>query len=289
MSRLMFRDVAGDVAWQKQIRDHYVSEGVPPVPHLSVKRAIVRPVSRKVAKQIILKYEWLGTMAQTGIHYGIFFGLFCAGVTCIAAGGGTGGVNAHREFGIKSGELATLARGACVHWAPGGTNSKLVSWTCRLLPKDTSAKLVLAYSDTDAGEIGTIYQACNWVCIGRGASVAQFVAPNGRIYDQKIVYDIRRKKGTIGRVSWTDQRDALLDAGWKQQMSNPKWRYVYVLDRSDKRLVDLVESKRVPYPKRETCAGSVDGNAPTNQAGDGGSTPTPALNEQGGALKRAGA
>lgn len=250
-SRLTFRDARGDVAWQKQLRDRYESEGVPPVPHLDVGRARVRRVSRKLAAQIILKYEWLGTMAQTSIHYGLFFGAYCAGVTCVAAGAATGGVNAHKEFGVQRSELATLARGANVHWSPAGANSKLVSWTCRLLAKDTRCRVVIAYSDTDAGEIGTIYQACNWVYIGQGMPTMQFVAPNGRIYDQKIVYDIRRRHNTLKTVSWGDQRRALVDAGWREQWSNPKHRYVCVLDKNDRALVDLVESKRKPYPKRE--------------------------------------
>lgn len=251
MSRLTFRDKATGVAWQKQLRDKYLDEGIPPVPHLDVGKAIVKPVSRKLAEQIIVKYEWLGTMAQTGYHYGIFFGLFCAGVCCYAVGGGTGGVNAHREFGIKSDELCVLARGANVHWSPKGANSKLVSWACKLL-KDNYPKgrLVVAYSDTDAGEIGTIYQACNWIYIGKGVSVEQFIAPNGRIFDKKIVYDIRRKHGMLNTVSWRQQRKALIDNGWIQQSSNPKHKYVYILDKRDKALIRRVEAMRQPYPKR---------------------------------------
>lgn len=248
--RSTFRNAAGDVAWQKQLRDKYKTEGAPPVPHLNVSRAIIKPVSRKLAKQIILKYEWLGTMAATGYHYGIFFGLHCAGVCCYAAGSPTGGVNSHLEWRVERHELAVLARGANTHWSPDGANSKLVAWSCKLLAKETNAKLVVAYSDTDAGEIGTIYQACNWVCVGRGASTSQWVAPNGRIYDQKLPYDLRRRDGfRYPRKRYVEE---LRRKGWRNQASNPKWRYVFVLDKKDKRLRELVESKRVPYPKRDT-------------------------------------
>ena len=247
-SRLTFRDAAGDVAWQRQLRDRYENEGVPPVPHLSVKRAIVRPVSRKLAEQIILKYEWLGTMAQTGWHYGIFFGSYCAGVCCIAAGAATGGVNSHKEFSVKRNELAVLARGACVHWAPTGTNSRLVSWTTRFFANDAKCKIVIAYADTDAGEIGTIYQACGWTYIGRGASTNQWLAPNGRIYDQKLPYDMRRREEF--RRERKDYVAALRKGGWIEQPSNPKHRYVYILDKSDNALIDRVERMRQPYPKR---------------------------------------
>lgn len=275
MSRLTFRDKTPDVCWQKQLRDQHLVEGVPPVPHLDLKRAEVRRVSRHLAQQIIYKYEWLGTMAQTGYHYGVFFGSYCAGVCCVAAGAATGGVNTHLAFSVKREHLCALARGACVHWAPVGSNSKLVAWTCKLLAKDTGAKIVIAYSDTDAGEVGTIYQACNWAYIGVGDSTTQFVAPNGRIYDQKIIYDTRRRNGTLKTVAWTQQRDAFLSAGWHEQLSNPKHRYVYILDRSDKALIDRVERMRQPYPKRATSA---DSGTPGDQPGGSGATPTVALN-----------
>jgi len=250
VSRLTFRDPQHGVAWQRQLRDRYAHEGVPPVPHLSVKRAVVRPVSKRLARQIILKYEWLGTMGNTRYHYGIFFGNYCAGVTCVAVGTGTGGVHVHKEFHLTPQQVACLVRGANVHWSPKGANSKLVSWTCRLLARESGAKLIVAYADTDAGEIGTIYQACNWTYIGRGSSVTQFVAPNGRIYDQKLIYNIRFARGMLDTVSWSEQKRALLDAGWRIQKTNPKHRYVYVLDRKDKALRDRVAHMAQPYPKR---------------------------------------
>ena len=252
MSRSTFRDACDDVAWQKQLRDRFLHEGSPDVPFLKVKKATVKSVSRLFAERIIHKYEWLGTMAPTSHHYGIFFGNYCAGVCCFGFSAGAN-INAYKEFGLKDRNgLAYLARGANVHWSPKGANSKLVAWSCKLLAQESSAKVVIAYSDTDAGEIGTIYQACNWVCIGKGSSTTQWIAPNGRIFDQKYPSDLRRKNGDIRPRK--DYVAALRKAGWKEQKSNPKHRYVYVLDTSEKNLVNLVESMRQPYPKRSKQA-----------------------------------
>ena len=248
MQRLTFRDKATDVAWQKQLRDNYNADGVPPVPHLDLKRAVVKPVSRKLAEQIILKYEWLGTMASTNYHYGIFFGMFCAGVCCVGLACGGANVAAHMEWGIDRHELAYLARGANVHWSPPGANSKLVSMTCRLLAKQTSAKLMIAYSDTDAGEIGTIYQACNWTCVGRGSSIDEWVSPTGRIYNSNRPWRLKAAQGNCATAY--EYKQMMLRDGWTQQKSNPKYRYVYLLDKKDKRLAGLIESKKHPYPKR---------------------------------------
>jgi hypothetical protein len=272
VSRFTFRPSDHAVAWQRQIRDKYLSEGTPPVPHLDVKRAQVKPVTRALATQIILKYEWLGNMSPTFLHFGLFFGMYCAGVTCVGNNTSTAGVTQHQKFGIEAGALLTLARGACVHWAPVGANSKLVSWTCRLLANMNAGKIIVAFADTDAGEIGTIYQACNWVYIGvtKRPREGQIVSPQGVMRDSKFITNHAHKN----RTTFSRMRTALLNAGWRFQSSNPKHRYVYVLDRADSALMARVEHMRQPYPKRAT---SIASDARSDQGREGGATPTVAL------------
>ena len=268
--RLTFRDKV-DICWQKQLRDKFNAEGIPPVPYLDLKRAVVLPVSRELAKQIIYKYEWLGTMSPTRFHYGIFFGMFCAGVTCCGYNIG-GGAMTPKMFGVNSKDVLYLARGANVHWSPAGANSKLVSMTCKMLKRETDGKIVIAYSDTDAGEIGTIYQACNWIYVGVGAEITQWVSKSGRAFNQMLPRDLSRTRGGT-RIGWVNR---LRVEGWREQRSNPKHRYVYILDRTDKRLIDKVEAMRQPYPKRGT--GETD-NAAHSHAQTGGASPTvPLLN-----------
>lgn len=252
--RETFRDVAtpGTPAWQRQLRDRYADIPAPDV-DLSLKTSRVRPIGRRMAENIILRYEWLGTMASSSHHYGIFFGNYCAGATCVAVGSGTAGSNVAAFFGLEPRQMAILARGACVHWAPNGANSRLVSWTAKLVARDSAAKLMIAYADTDAGEIGTIYQACGWTYIGQSASVHQYVAPNGRIYDRRILH----ARGTARGVSGRQYAAYLIAHGWRRQDSNPKHRYVTILDRSDAALVDRIGAMALPYPKRSQCSGTV--------------------------------
>jgi len=270
-SRLTFRDKV-DICWQKQLRDNYNNLGVPPVPHLDLSRAVVRRINRKTAESVILKYEWLGTLPFSCTHYyGLFFGIFCAGVTCSSVGVGGANVYAYKEFGLNNQrEFAYLQRGANVHWSPTGANSKLVSLTCKMLKKDSGAKIIIAYSDSDAGEIGTIYQACNWAYIGKGSSTNQFVSPEGRIYDQKLASNIAKREG----VERKDITKYLKKKGWTEQKSNPKGRYVFILDKSDKQLVKLVEDMKRPYPKRER--GETD-SAPHSNAETEGASPIRSL------------
>jgi hypothetical protein len=177
---------------------------------------------------------------------------------------------------VKADEITVLARGACMHWAPKNTNSRLVSISSRLVARDTGAKIALAYSDTDAGEIGSIYQSCNWFYIGMTTSSdVQFVAPNGRAYHSKIRYDMCRKAGIVNRQKpQAKARKMLLDAGWTEQRVNPKHKYVCILDRGDSDLRTRIERMAKPYPKRAT---SETNDTANNQLAEGGAAPTVAL------------
>jgi hypothetical protein len=68
----------------------------------------------------------------------------------------------HRELTIS------LARGACVHWAHPHTPSFLIARACKLAAKEFGWKVFCAYADPRAGEIGAVYQAASWLCLGIG-------------------------------------------------------------------------------------------------------------------------
>ena len=296
VARLTFRDKQSGKAWQRLIREQaesrYASKEWWRGVDLSLKRAVVRPTARAIAEKIILEYEWLGTLpAPCSRFYGIFFdGWACGGVCCFADGSGGGAnMNSHAEFGITASELSYLARGACTHWTPSGAGSKLIAHALRI-ESAIGKKVAIAYSDTDAGEIGTLYQATNWLCLGRGGVTTQFVHPKtGRIYDQKMIYDLRRRFGLLDRVTWTEMRDYVLAHGWKTQVSNAKYRYAYVLAKGAEHeaIMRRLAGKVTDYPKRGCImtdeattprATSIANDAPDQPTGnEGGVTPTVAL------------
>jgi hypothetical protein len=249
-ARLTFRPiVAGGPAWQRQLRDRFTTPA--PTAELELGTSIIRPVSRALAESVILRYEWLGTLPKATRYFGIFFGPYLAGVTAVSVGNGTAGAFTSRQYGIEGAELATLTRGACVHWAPPGTNSRLVSWTVRLLRAlEPRAKLLVAYADTEAGEIGTIYQACGWTYVGPGSRVREWVTPSGAVVNHAGV--LPRAMPRRGRGRFAKAKTALELGGWRLQLSNPKLRYVVVLDRDDLELVGRIRRMRLPYPKRPT-------------------------------------
>ena len=283
--RVTARPKQVEVCHQKLVRDRMAerddANALFPVPaDLSLKRARVRECSRKLAWKIISRYEWLGTLPLCNRFFGLFFDeVFAGGVACFSVGSiGAGGVPVSAWLGVEQKDVAYLARGACVHWAPKGSAPKLINWAARM----TGAKVALAYSDTDAGEIGTVYQAAGWTCLGRGNSIPEYVSPYGRTYNQLILRQLVETNGGGSRAYWHRR---LLDAGWKVQKTNPKIRYGLLLDagRDTPSLVERFRVSACPYPKRgESLAEGVrgessDGAAPGPQLGEGGSNPTSPL------------
>ena len=274
MSRLTFRDKV-EVCHQyttrlKAAQDKDISRIFPePSGPISIKRAQVRPIGRALAWKVISRYEWLGTLPGCSHFYGIFFDNHCGGVACFSVGWVGAGINVPGWMGADAKQIAYLSRGACVHWAPKGTAPKLINRASLM----TGCEVAIAYADTDAGEIGTVYQAAGWTCLGKGASVPQYVSPQGRAYDGKLPYNMVLKKRGL---TWIMARDALMDAGWKEQKSNPKWRYAKLLPsgKSNPTLLNRFEVSATAYPKRDLRQPLRE---PGSQSGNDGSIPILAL------------
>lgn len=126
---------------------------------LDLKKAIVREIDLTTAAIIIKEYEWLGCMPAVNFYaYGIYFDGICGGVVVF-------GQEYTENLGVwdkynYTGKILLLSRGVCLHWTPTNTNSKLIMSAIKMLPE--KYKIITATTDHLAGEIGTIYQACNF-------------------------------------------------------------------------------------------------------------------------------
>lgn len=234
------------IAHQKILRDKYIGiDEIPPI-SLEVKNAEIKPISYQQAKEIILKYEWLQTMSKTRWHYGIYFGDYLAGVNCFGINC-VGGTQVPKQFGLNYDELIYLARGACVSWAPKNTNSRLTSQSIKLLKQEyPKAKLIIAYADSEAGEIGTIYQACNWFYVGKTSGKRRWISPSGREYDERLPGNMRSKDSN--KYEWAYYKQKLLDEGYTTRYSKPKCKYVFPLDSF---IEEKIKGMALPYPKRD--------------------------------------
>lgn len=223
-------------------------------PIAEIDQAQVVEVSYESAKRIILDYEWLGNMGTTEYAFGIMWDGIIGGVVCF---GRTAGTNVYSSVcGEQYAQHAiTLCRGACVHWAHPHSASKLISSACKMMvPKGFN--IFVAYSDPQAGEIGTVYQACNWLYCGMTSPTEKFEAPNGQIKDARLVhaYTRDRRNGELKyKRSRADQKKLMIGQGYRFFKGHSKHRYVHIVGRTKKEEKQMRSSLNwtvLPYPKR---------------------------------------
>ena len=232
----------------------------------SLSDSYVEEVSRDEAASIILKYEWLQTLPM---------GLICS-YGLKSSSGHLLGVVCFSKIGGKPGSLCTsplassvcLARGACIHSAPKNSASYLIRKACKMASKDYGWNVFFAYSDSDAGEIGTVYQASNWLylgfSLGRGARGyhSDYRSPDGLciITSYAINHDKKRiLASSLGCPEGTPLRRHLVQNGWKKIKRYGKSKWVW-FEGGRKVCKELKSTLRFPilgdgsinkpYPKR---------------------------------------
>ena len=275
-SRLTYRSVVTDEAWQYKIREQKRLDWENSSKYkfwqdidLSLKRARVREVTRKTAEKIILEYEWLGDMAVTTRFYGLFYDNVCGGVICIAPFG-CSRFSGHK-FGVDFRKTSYFARGACAFWTPKGSASKLLSWAAK--EEGARGQLVAyGFADTDAGEYGTVYQASNWLCLGKQKSLNTQMVKGNRVMDTRL-YSAKSRRGGLTLDEYVN---LLKENGWTKQTANRKYLYASILAEEPEKALIMSRIKHLitDYPKRPAAAvetGSGD------QSEIGGLIPTPPL------------
>jgi len=218
---------------------------------IDIKKAEVKPIDVRTATNLIKRYEWLQCMpAMVKYCFGIYFE------------GNLGGAVVYSTEYIENlghwdkydytGKIILLSRGACVHWSHPHSASKLITQSMKMLPE--KYKIITATVDEQAGEIGTIYQACNFHYIGsmrennpkvNSKTNDRFgVKINGKLYNAR---SIRQK---IGSQRKEEILKTYPDAEFVPQAS--KKRYFYFL--GNKKEKQYYKSKIAefikPYPKR---------------------------------------
>jgi hypothetical protein len=231
--------------FQRHIRElHGEQEQRPQLKGLST--ATVERISNEEAGSLIERYEWLGTMgAGTRACYGLKLNGELLGVACFGVGGSHEARNICGPQYIA--QTVCLQRGACVPWAPKNAASFLIRASCRKAWEDHAWKIFFAYSDPDAGEIGTVYQAVNWHFLGAGlgrrsgACHINWRAPDGTVMTSNRAHKAGKTKREMFR------------AGYRPVAARPKGKYVFFegSPRELRRLKKLCRYPFQPYPKRQ--------------------------------------
>ncbi len=237
------------IAWQKQIRDLKSSERInslfPQEPEIvDLKTAIVKEVSYATAEKVILEYEWLKCMpAMFLFSYGIYFDGYLGGVV-VYSNEYAENLGVWDKYGY-TGKIILLSRGACLHWTPKGTASKLIMASIKLLPE--KYKVITCTVDHRAGEVGTIYQACNFVYIG------QMVEGNreGWVINGKFVGS-RSIRAKLGHSRKEDVAKEIYGAEYQPQPYKSRYFYFNGNKREIRELKQAIINLIKPYPKRNS-------------------------------------
>ena len=121
------------------------------------------------AVQFIKRYEWLGTTGSFPTHFftaryrGILGGVVIMGMP-----------NAFSKLlGEETKNIERLiARGASASWTPKFFGSKFLMWCIKWMVHNTDYRLFTCYSDIQAKEMGSIYQALNFYYLGQGSGAS---------------------------------------------------------------------------------------------------------------------
>lgn len=257
-----------NIAWQKLQRDKLIAEdkalGFPF--NLSASNFILAEEHiTKEHREFIQRYEWLGTIGF-GVRY-VFTARYqnkLAGVVMLAEPNGY-------QFSKK--HEALIQRGACSSWSPKNLNSRLVMFAVKWMAANTTKRIFTAYSDCEAGEIGTIYQACNFDYLGKDFGAREYYLVNGKKQGSRFF------TRTSAMKKWARQLNIKWEDGWckpngfqditkipndirqllndyaknekskyKKVKAKPKGKYVLLLNYGKEKLKKTWLNQ--PYPKR---------------------------------------
>ena len=175
-------------------------------------------------KNFIKKHEWLGNIPNRPTHRftaRLKQNKALAGVVIMAIPN-----SFSHLLGKENKDLEKLvSRGASISWAPKNLGSWLVSKSVKWMVQNTDFRIFTAYSDPEAKELGTIYQAMNWTYLGQTSGTAkQYLDPakpekgwfSGRDFRKRSKYNMYVKRCGIDKKMWES---------WMKKWS-PDWELV---------------------------------------------------------------
>lgn len=233
-------------------------------------------------KKFIEKHEWLGKLPTRPTHrFGAYYKGILAGVIVMATPNAfsnlLGKENRHLE--------KLISRGACISWSPKNLGSSLIMFSIKWMVKNTHYRVFTAYSDVEAKELGTIYQACNFYYIGqKSGSTKTFFDKNrphlgwfsDRNFRQRSYYKYYCRQMNIDYekdwfsgdgINWNLMPDDIekrirdyakyYQSTCESREVPPKHKYVYVLGKNKtdtkllrKKFEEINKEKIKPYPKQ---------------------------------------
>lgn len=221
-------------------RAEFVYDGTP------IKEMIVKEVSCDFARDYIATFHYSKTMPDSSkyIYAGYLNGKLC-GIIVYGMGCGKNQYTALIPD-IKNGTYVELTRLWCVNSMPKNTESKLISESLKMLPKEI--KLIISFADEAQGHCGIIYQATNWYYLGQNGGGKMLLTESGVKKHTRLLGIYRMRHPEYKEYTNEELMEKL---GYTYTESGRKHRYVYLrgTKREKKEMYELIKDKIQPYPK----------------------------------------
>ena len=229
----------------------------------------IEAIGRAEADAFIQRYEHLGTVGHPLARYGArnaageLAAVALFGRAHVQAAGVCRKLDPRRLTDDDRAYLAKvicLERGACSFWAHEHTASWFLPRVLAMASQDHGWRIFFAYSDAAAGEIGTVYQAANWLYLGQapgrraGRARQKFRrfdwAPLRWVTDRAFYRRGLSMLRDVGRINGIGMRSNRRP--WEVREHGAKGKYVqFTGDRKErKELRRLLRYPVLPYPKR---------------------------------------
>lgn len=165
----------------------------------------------KACTRFIEKHEWLGKVPPKISHR--FVATYkgrLAGVLLFST------PNQWSRKLVDVFELERLvSRGACISWSPKNLGSRFLMWSLRWLVANTPYRIFTGYSDPRAKELGTIYQSCNFLYMGKKFGADRLYLD---LEEPERGWFSERKFSTFHQISkYARQLGIVWDASWNER------------------------------------------------------------------------
>lgn len=237
----------------------------------SAKDIIVKPISSQDAARIVRACHYSGKVVQNSqLHFGVFLNGKCGGAMQFGPS-----LDKRKIQGLVIGTgwngFIELNRMAFADWLPRFSESRAISVAMRIIRKTyPQIEWVVSFADgTQCGD-GTIYRASGFVLTGLRENTSIVTRPDGTIGSELTG---GRHTGGKPLMGFQLRYIYFLNPIARQRLTVP----VLPFSEIDKRGAGMYRGKQ----RTQSRAGGDTTDTPVFQTGEGGSTPTSALQSTG--------
>lgn len=191
------------------------------------------------------QYHYTKSCAKSTIAYGFYYQEKIACVIVYGQPSGKYLASSIWEGGNEK-ECLELLRLFSFDWCPKNIESYCIAQSIKQLKIDMpEIKVLVSYADSSAGHVGYIYQASNWIYIGKASGERKIFLDGIRqhrrdMYDKYGTSSIEKLKKIFGdRLQISEERFL-------------KNKYIYIISHSKKEkqhIQNKLKVKSLPYPK----------------------------------------